>query len=118
MRAPRRPPWRGWPGRTIAQRMWSCLPPKHSNLWATAAVTYHFKGLCLWPLMSVRLATGQLAEAVEAGCQMLEPAQVRLPDELESFLEAAKAAWDRDEHALAARQLTEALGLASQLGYA
>ena len=88
------------------------------NLWETAAVTYHFKGLCLWPLMSVRLATGQLAEAVEAGCQMLEPAQVRLPDELDSLLEAAKAAWDRDDHALAARQLTEALELASQLGYA
>ena len=88
------------------------------ELWATAAVTYHYKGLCLWPLMSVRLATGQLAEAVDAGCQMLEPAQVRLPDELESVLEVAKAAWDRDEHELAAKQLTEALGLASQLGYA
>ena len=88
------------------------------NLWETAAVTYHFKGLCLWPLMSVRLATGQLPEAVEAGCQMLEPAQVRLPDELDSLLEAAKAAWDSDDHALAARQLTDALELASQLGYA
>ena len=88
------------------------------ELWATAAVAYHYKGLCLWPLMSVRLASGQLAEAVDAGCQMLQPAQVRLPDDLESVLEIAKAAWDRDEHELAAKQLTEALGLASQLGYA
>ena len=51
-----------------------------------------------------------------ARCSSL--AQVRLPDELDSLLEAAKAAWDSDDHALAARQLTDALELASQLGYA
>ena len=72
------------------------------KLWDSIAVTYHFKGLCLWPLMSVYMASGQLAEAVDASCQILRPAQARLPDELESLLAAAKAAWDRDEHGLAA----------------
>ncbi len=88
------------------------------KLWDSIAVTYHFKGLCLWPLMSVYMASGQLAEAVDARCQILRPAQARLPDELESLLAAAKAAWDRDEHGLAAGHLEEALGLATQFGYA
>ena len=87
------------------------------ELWATISVTFHVQGVCLWPLMAVRLASGQVSEAVDAGCRVLEPPQHRLPDELESLLTAAKVAWDQNEHALAARKLSEALGLASQLGY-
>jgi tetratricopeptide (TPR) repeat protein len=94
----------------------------HANkalaLWRSSWRIYFFKGLCLWPLMSVQLASGDIASAVAAGCEMLEPSQVRLPDELEALIEGAKAAWDRHEPAATAVQLNYALQLACQLGYA
>jgi hypothetical protein len=90
-----------------------------TKLWGTIpAGPYHFKGLCLWPLMSVHLASGQLAEAVDAGRQILLPPKVRLPDELEAMIVSAGAAWDSGEAQLAANELTAALELACRLGYA
>ena len=60
----------------------------HANnaleLWRSTWHVYFFKGLCLWPLMSVQLESGDIAAAVEAACEMLEPSQVRLPDDLEA----------------------------------
>ena len=49
----------------------------------------HWKWAYLWPLIAVRLDEGKIAEAVEAGLQMLDPSQQQLPDELESLLESA-----------------------------
>jgi hypothetical protein len=49
---------------------------------------------------------------------MLEPSQVRLPDELEDLILGAKSGLDRGEAAAAAVQLTDALRLACQLGCA
>ena len=88
------------------------------ELWATLAVTFEFKWTCLWPLLAVRLAAGQLAEAVDASRELLLPPQQRLPDELELVVEAAGAAWDRGEHDLAAGKLVDALELARHLRYA
>jgi len=88
------------------------------EVWRASSTQYHFKGLCLWPLMSVHLAAGHLAHAVEAGRQMLGPPQVRLPDELESLLEAADSAWSRHRPASVGPILDRALGLACELGYA
>jgi DNA-binding SARP family transcriptional activator/tetratricopeptide (TPR) repeat protein len=88
------------------------------DLWATIAVTYPFKWLCLWPLISVHLASGQLDDAVDASRQLLTPPQQRLPDELESVVEGAGAAWDRGDHQLATDNLTAALELAGYLCYA
>jgi predicted ATPase len=86
--------------------------------WARPASTFHYKGLCLWPVVSVHLVSGRLDRAVEAGRQMLEPTQVRLPDNLEGLLEEASAALERQEAAIAVEKLSEALGLAGELGYA
>ncbi len=45
------------------------------ELWgAMSGVVFYFKGICLWPLMAVRLAGGDIAAAVEASGQILEPA--------------------------------------------
>jgi eukaryotic-like serine/threonine-protein kinase len=87
------------------------------ELWATIAVTFEFQWTCLWPLVAARLVAGQLAEAVDASRQLLIPPQQRLPDELESVVEAAGGAWERGEHQLAADNLVDALGLAARLGY-
>ncbi len=79
---------------------------------------YRFKWLCLWPLLAIRLASGQVAEAVDAGRQLLGPSQLRFPDELEALLKLAGAAWDRREHEEAAKTLTDALEMAVRLRYA
>jgi class 3 adenylate cyclase/tetratricopeptide (TPR) repeat protein len=88
------------------------------ELWGHTVVSYSSYWICLWPLIAVRLKAGLLAEAVFASRKLLVPPQQRLPDELESLVESAGAAWDDGEHALAARELTEALELACNLGYA
>jgi len=56
-------------------------------------VSYSSYWICLWPLIAVRLKAGLLAEAVFASRKLLVPPQQRLPDELESLVESAGAAW-------------------------
>jgi hypothetical protein len=68
--------------------------------------------------MAVRLASGDLDAAVDAGSQVLEPSQVILPVQIESLLHRAKVALARHQRDLAAAALTEALGLAGEAGFA
>ena len=86
--------------------------------WGTCVVHYSFYWVCLWPLIAVRLGSGQVAEAVEAGRQLLEPPQLRLPDQLESVVQAGIAAWEEGESQSAARTLGHAVDLAERLRYA
>jgi hypothetical protein len=69
-------------------------------------------------MIAVRLRSGQIAEAIDAGRQLLAPPQQRLPDDLESLLQEAGAAWDQNENRVASDKLAEALQLAVTLGYA
>lgn len=87
------------------------------ELWGTTVVSYSWYWLCLWPLIAVHLAGGQLARAVEAGRQLLLPPQQRLPDKLEALVQEAIAAW-QDQSPLAAAKLGEAVELAIQLRFA
>jgi hypothetical protein len=41
------------------------------GLWRGLPFVYFFKGLCLWPLMSVQLASGDIAASVNAGCVLV-----------------------------------------------
>jgi tetratricopeptide (TPR) repeat protein len=70
-----------------------------------------------WPLIAVLLGRREVAKAVAAARQLLEPSQQRLPDELESLLILAAAAWDEDQPEVATDQLARALGLAHDLRY-
>jgi DNA-binding SARP family transcriptional activator/tetratricopeptide (TPR) repeat protein len=88
------------------------------ELWGTTVVSYSWYWLCLWPLIAVHLAAGQLAEAVDASRRLLRPPQQRLPDELESLVESVQTAWDGAEHDRAKEKLAEAVALAAQLRYA
>ena len=76
-----------------------------------------WKWVHLWPLIAVHLGAGQVAEAVAAGREMLGPAQGGLPDEIESVLGSASAAWDQDEPEVARDKLAGALELAHDLHY-
>jgi hypothetical protein len=77
----------------------------------------HWKWAYLWPLIAVRLGEGKVAEAVRAGLQMLEPSQQHLPDELDSLLESAGAAWASEQPEVAAAKLRQALELSHDLHF-
>jgi class 3 adenylate cyclase/tetratricopeptide (TPR) repeat protein len=81
------------------------------------ALLPQFEGLWLWPLISVHLSSGQFAAAVEAACWVLESPLLRPPDEIASLVRGAKEAWDYKEEKRATRMLSQAVELASQLGY-
>ncbi len=76
-----------------------------------------FEGLWLWPLISVHLAAGHIAAAVETACWVLESPLLRPPDEVMSLVRSAKEAWDHEEVERATRMLSQAVKLATNLGY-
>jgi adenylate cyclase len=81
-----------------------------------AGITPH-KWIYLWPLIAARLDAGDVAAAVAAGRQLLDPAQLWLPDELDSAVGAACRAWDEGEPETSRARLTAALTLAYELRY-
>jgi eukaryotic-like serine/threonine-protein kinase len=86
-------------------------------LWANTKGWQPVHWICLWPLIAVRLGSGNVSEAVDASRQLLEPSQVRLPDELEPVVEAALAAWDSGDIELAGAKLARSVELAERLRY-
>ena len=61
--------------------------------------------LSLFPLLAARLVEERVSEAVDASRALLAPPQLRLPNELESTLKAARAAWDKGDRQLARAKL-------------
>jgi eukaryotic-like serine/threonine-protein kinase len=91
------------------------------DLWRTVKFAHSLgpiglKAVCLWPLVSVHLASGHIADAVDAGSQLLDAPDIRSPDEVQSLLSSARAAWDSGDGASAASGLNVAVVLASRLG--
>jgi predicted ATPase/class 3 adenylate cyclase len=87
------------------------------QLWGTTVVSYPWYLLCLWPMIATRLRAGQIAEAIDLSRQLLAPPQQRLPDDVESLVEQAGAAWDQKRGQVAAEKLAEALERAVALGW-
>jgi class 3 adenylate cyclase/tetratricopeptide (TPR) repeat protein len=86
-------------------------------LWAKTTGWQPLHWICLWPLISVRLLTGNISAAVDASRQLLEPSQQRLPDELEPVVIEAGAAWDSGDQEVAGAKLAWAVELAHDLHY-
>jgi hypothetical protein len=76
-----------------------------------------FQWIYLFPLVAAQLAAGRPAEAVAAARQVLDVSQQRLPDELESALASAGAAWDQGEIEAVRDKLAHALRLANELDF-
>ncbi len=76
-----------------------------------------FNWVFLWPVVALQLQAGNVAEAIDAGRQMLELSQQRFEDELESTLESACEAWDRGDPKAARVTLKKALMLSRGLRY-
>jgi len=76
-----------------------------------------FEGPWLWPLVSVHLGSGELAMAVQASCQVLDPTMLGQPvEQFVSLVGRAKDAWDQGQENIAAKLLSEVVELASELG--
>jgi class 3 adenylate cyclase/tetratricopeptide (TPR) repeat protein len=71
----------------------------------------------LFPLIAARLQSGDVAAAVAAARQIVDPAQQLLPDELMAALDTACAAWDLGDAGQAAEDLAGALRLAHDRRY-
>ena len=76
-----------------------------------------FKWTALWPLVGAALAEQNVPEAVEYARMLLDPKQMRQPDELAAALEAAIAASEQNQIDEAGAQLNHALNLAQEMGY-
>ena len=76
-----------------------------------------FKWIYLFPLLAAQLGAGRSAEAVTAARQVLDASQQRLPDELESALASASAAWDQGNFEAVRDKLSDALRLANELDF-
>jgi hypothetical protein len=71
----------------------------------------------LLPATAVHLGRADVASAVVAARQVLDPGQQALPDELASAIESAGRAWDAGQTEAAATALRAALDLARNLGF-
>ena len=56
-----------------------------------------YRWVYLFPLIAARLQSGDVAAAIAAAREIVDPAQQLLPDELMAALDAACAAWDRGD---------------------
>jgi adenylate cyclase len=84
---------------------------------AELRATFTCNWVYLWPLIAVCLDDGDLAGAVAGARQLLDPAQQRLPDDLESTVEAACGASDRHDPEACRLNLAAAVALARNLRY-
>jgi class 3 adenylate cyclase/tetratricopeptide (TPR) repeat protein len=79
--------------------------------------TFISRWVYLWPLAAVHLDAGNLPAAVAAARQILDPAQQRLPDDLETAVETACLAWDQGQPEAAREKLAAALAVARDQRY-
>ena len=76
-----------------------------------------YRWVHLFPLIAVHLRSGELAKAVSAARQIIDPSQQLLATDLISAITGAADSWDEGDQAQTARCLAEALALARTRGY-
>ena len=87
------------------------------GLWRESPLMYPFQWQALWPVLAVALAQGRDEEAWAHVQALLEPTQQRLPDRLNSVLEAALQARTERQAGAARHHLDRARELAQEMGY-
>ena len=95
-------------GATEAWRLWQQIPYSGYPV---------VQWIAVWPLIAVMLTRDRLAEAMELVRGLLDPAHQPMPEDLQSRLESARAAWELGETEAARQSLKEASRLAASYGY-
>jgi class 3 adenylate cyclase/tetratricopeptide (TPR) repeat protein len=76
-----------------------------------------YRWVYLFPLLAVHLRTGETDAAVAAARTLIDPSQMRLPDDLTAELEAACDSWADGKQPETTQHLTNALTLATTHAY-
>ena len=76
-----------------------------------------FLWIGLWPLLAVRLAQGDEADGVELARRLVDPSQMKLPDDLEAPLAGAVEVWDAGDAIAAGDLLRTAVARAEESGW-
>jgi tetratricopeptide (TPR) repeat protein len=106
--------WAAWRKREVeqaeldAEASWAALQK-------AAAVPFFWIGL--WPLLVVRLAQADVSGCVGLAGRLLEPEQMKLPDELEEPLAGAVKTWEAGDAAAAGDLLHTAVARAEESGW-
>jgi len=108
--------WVAWRDQQVGETL--ALGAQALELWQAGPLSWPFQCLALWPLAGAHLDAGHIAEAVGTARRLLEPSQLRLPDELEGAVQVACDTWDNSDPESASRLLADAVKLARELGYA
>jgi tetratricopeptide (TPR) repeat protein len=85
------------------------------ELWEQSAFVYAFHWTALFPLLAIAAEQGALAEALDHVQALLHPQQQRLPEPLETALEAAIQAGE--EEGAGAAHLEHAIQVAKETGF-
>jgi DNA-binding SARP family transcriptional activator len=85
--------------------------------WNVGSHAYPVQWVGLWPMIAVRLAQGEVEQAVQLARRLLDPAQQRLPGELAKILEDVNRASTRGEAEAVRGLLEHALTLAQAQDY-
>jgi len=88
-----------------------------TRLWDDGAFRYPFRWVALLPVLALDVEAGDLGAAVAAVAEILEPAQQRLPDRLESALAASLAARAHGDAGETRATLARSVDAARSLGY-
>ena len=78
---------------------------------------YSLEWLTLCPLVAVEVAERNIEQAIEYARSLLDPKQMRLPDDLTLALDAAIAAGEQSDFDTAGAELERAVILAERLGF-
>jgi tetratricopeptide (TPR) repeat protein len=106
--------WAAWrrgemeSARADAEACWNALV-------AVPAVPFFWIGV--WPLLAVRLAQGEEDGCAELARRMLQPDQMKLPDDLEDPLAGAVEAWEAGDATAAGDLLRTAVARAKESGW-
>jgi hypothetical protein len=73
--------------------------------------------MALWPLLAIDVERDRIAEAVERARALVDPKQQRLPEALDTILQAGLSAWSSRGAAGARENLEGALTSARALGF-
>lgn len=88
-----------------------------TRLWDDGAFRYPFRWVALLPVLALDVEAGDLGAAVAAVAEILEPAQQRLPDRLDSALAASLAARAHGDAGETRAALARSIDAARSLGY-
>jgi hypothetical protein len=87
------------------------------ELWEQSAFIYAFHWTALFPLLAIAVEQGAIAEAVDHARALLHTQQQRLPEPLETALEAAIQAGEEEGAKAAAQHLERVVQVANETGF-